>query len=61
MNIQVDPTISDLAPAMLNSKIRPRAVVGYGVSLFTQSSELRHQITWLQLYEIILVDLFVGN
>ena len=34
MNIQVDPTSSNLASAMLNSKIRPRAVVGYGVKIF---------------------------
>ena len=34
MNIQVDPTSSNLAFAMLNSKIRPRAVVGYGVKIF---------------------------
>ena len=33
MNIQVDPTSSNLATAMLNSKIRPRAVVGYGVKI----------------------------
>jgi len=31
MNIQVDTTSSNLASAMLNSKIRPRAVAGYGV------------------------------
>ena len=42
MNIQVDPTSSNLASAMLNSKIRPRAVVG---NFSSQSSELRHQIT----------------
>ena len=30
MNIQVDSTSSNLASVMLNSKIRPRAVVGYG-------------------------------
>ena len=34
MNIQVDPTRSNLASAMLNSKIRPRVVVGYGVKIF---------------------------
>ena len=33
MNIQVDPTSSNLTSAMLNSKIRPHAVVGYGVFL----------------------------
>ena len=37
MNIQVDPTSSNLASAMLNSKIRPRAVVGYGVKIFHPS------------------------
>ena len=37
MNIQVDPTRSNLASAMLNSKIRPRAVVGYGVKIFHPS------------------------
>ena len=37
MNIQVDPTSSNLASAMLNSKIRPRAVVGYGVKIFHRS------------------------
>ena len=37
MNIQVDPTSSNLASAMLNSKIRPRAVVGYGVKIFRPS------------------------
>ena len=37
MNIQVDPTRSNLASAMLNSKIRPRAVVGYGVKIFSPS------------------------
>ena len=37
MNIQVDPTRSNLASAMLNSKIRPRAVVGYGVKIFRPS------------------------
>ena len=34
MNIQVDLTSSNLASAMLNSKIRPRAVVGLGVKIF---------------------------
>ena len=33
MNIQVDPTRSNLASGMLNSKISPRAVVGYGVKI----------------------------
>ena len=37
MNIQVDPTSSNLASAMLNSKIRPRAIVGYGVKIFHPS------------------------
>ena len=37
MNIQVDPTSSNLASAMLTSKIRPRAVVGYGVKIFQPS------------------------
>ena len=37
MNIQVDPTSSNLASAMLNSKLRPRAVVGYGVKIFHPS------------------------
>ena len=37
MNIQVDPTSSNLASAMLNSKIRLRAVVGYGVKIFHPS------------------------
>ena len=37
MNIQVGPTSSNLASAMLNSKIRPRAVVGYGVKNFHPS------------------------
>ena len=37
MNIQVDPTSSNLASAMLNSKIRPRAVVGYSVKIFHPS------------------------
>ncbi|XP_074617004.1 uncharacterized protein LOC141876348 [Acropora palmata] len=37
MNIQVHPTSSNLASAMLNSKIRPRAVVGYGVKIFHPS------------------------
>ena len=37
MNIQVDPTSSNLASAMLNSKIWPRAVVGYGVKIFHSS------------------------
>ena len=37
MDIQVDPTKSNLASAMLNSKIRPRAVVGYGVKIFHPS------------------------
>ena len=50
MNIQVDPTSSNLASAMLNFKIRPRAVVGYGVKiLLSQSSKLRQQITWVGL------------
>ena len=31
------PTRSNLASAMLNSKIRPRAVVGYGVKIFHPS------------------------
>ena len=38
MNIQVDPTSSNLASAMLNSKIWPRAVVGYGVKIFHPST-----------------------
>ena len=37
MNIQVDPTSSNLASAMLNSKIRPCAVVGYGIKIFHPS------------------------
>ena len=37
MNIQVDPTRSNLASAMLNSKIRPRAVVGYGIKILLPS------------------------
>ena len=37
MNIQVDPSRSNLASAMLNSKIRPRAGVGYGVKIFLPS------------------------
>ena len=37
MNIQVDPTSSNLASDMFNSKIRPRAVVGYGVKIFHAS------------------------
>ena len=37
MHIQVDPTSSNLASAMLNSKIRPRAVVGYGGKIFHPS------------------------
>ena len=37
MNIQVDPTSSNLASAMLNSKIGPHAVVGYGVKIFHPS------------------------
>ena len=37
MNFQVDPTSSNLACAMLNSKIRPRGVVGYGVKSFRPS------------------------
>ena len=37
MNIQVNSTSSNLASAMLNSKIRPRAVVGYGVKTFHPS------------------------
>ena len=37
MNNQVDPTRSNLASAILNSKIRPRAVVGYGVKIFLPS------------------------
>ena len=34
MNIEVDPTGSNRASAMLNSEIRPGAVVGYGVKIF---------------------------
>ena len=37
MNIQVDPTSSNLASAMLNSKVKLRAVVGYGVKIFHPS------------------------
>ena len=37
MNIQVDPTSSNLTSAILDSKIRPRAVVGYGVKIFHPS------------------------
>ena len=37
MNIQVDPTSSNLASAMFNKKIRPREVVGYGVEIFHPS------------------------
>ena len=37
MNIQIDPTSSNLASAMWNSKIRSRAVVGYGVKIFHPS------------------------
>ena len=38
MSVQVDPTSSNLATAMLNSKIWPRAVVGYGVKIFHPST-----------------------
>ena len=59
MNIQVDPTSSNLASAMFNSKIRPRAVVGYGVKIFHPSSqELRHQITWWFAIEYLSDDVF---
>ena len=37
MNIQVDSTSSNLASAMLNLKIRLRAVVGYDVKIFHPS------------------------
>jgi len=37
MNILVDSTSSNLTSAMLNLKIRPRAVVGYGVGVFHPS------------------------
>ena len=37
MNIQVDSTSSNLASAILNSKVTPRAVVGYGVKIFHPS------------------------
>ena len=37
MDVQVYTTTSNLASAMLNSKIRPRAVVGYGVKIFRPS------------------------
>ena len=37
MNTEVDPTSSNLASAMLNSKIRPRAVVGHGGKIFHPS------------------------
>ena len=37
MNIQVDSTSSNLTSAILNSKIRPRPVVGYGVKIFHPS------------------------
>ena len=37
MNNQVDATSSNLASVMLNSKIRPRDVVGYGVKIFHPS------------------------
>ena len=57
MNIQVDPTSSNLASVMLNSKIRPRAVVGYGVNIIHPSppnyvtrspgSEYRAVFKWL--------------
>ena len=55
MNIQVDPTSSNLASAMLNSKIRPRAVVGYGVQIFhpsppnyvTRSPGLKAALKWI--------------
>ena len=49
MNIQVDPTSSNLASVMLNSKIRPRAVVGYGVKIFHPSPP--NYVTRLSGYE----------
>ena len=66
MNIQVDPTSSNLASAMLNSKIRPRAVVGYGVKIFHPSPPnyitrspgysyicpMRYSLTWCNLGRI---------
>ena len=48
MNIQVDPTRSNLASAMLNSKIRPRAVVGYGVKIFLSSGNIQRSLFCLQ-------------
>ena len=62
MNMQVDPTSSNLASAMLNAKIRPRAVVGYGVKNFHPSppnyvtrSPGRYDHP-LKKQEVILVD-----
>ena len=48
MNIQVDPTRSNLAFAMLNSKIRPRAVVGYTLIFSPQSSTLSDHLAQMQ-------------
>ena len=36
-SLRIDPKSSNLASATLNSKIRPRAVVGYGVKIFHPS------------------------
>ena len=56
MNIQVDPTRSNLASAKLNSKIRPRAVVGYGVKIFLLSppNYVTRSPGWLYVMAAIL-------
>ena len=62
-NIQVDPTSSNLASAMLNSKIRPRAVVRYSVKIFhpsppnyvTRSPGVINIILITKLWSIIIV------
>ena len=52
---------TELAMEMLQGvwkqHLRPRAVVGYGVKISSQSSKLRHQITWRLLIHNDVLDL----
>ena len=57
MNIQVDPTSSNLASAMLNSKIRPRAVEGYGVKIFHPSPP--NYVTRKRMYKLVEREAFI--
>ena len=65
VKVEVEPTKSALATAMLNSKTTPQAASGCGIRHWNscaQASSLRHQITWYRhSKEVSMVTLRAGT